>query len=310
MHYSLLLAIAALFFTSCRNKTATGSAAANAEFPQQLTTFTPYSNNPVFTAAPGDAWDKKIRERGYILYEDSLYRMWYTGFKSDDNSDTKLLGYATSTDGINWKRHNSNPVFTEKWTEDMSVVHHQGKYYMFAEGVKDVAHHLVSDDGINWSEQGDLVIIKLNGDTIAGPYGTPTVYVENNKWYLFYERNDEAIWLATSEDKLNWKNVQDEPVLKPGPEKFDLGAVAANQVIKYNDRYYMFYHANADPMWNTKPTPWSSNIAVSDDLVHWKKFSGNPITEGDHSSPVTVFDGKRFRLYTMHPEAWMYYGSD
>jgi hypothetical protein len=68
----------------------------------------------------------------------------------------------------------------------------------------------------------------------------------------------------------------------------------------------MYYHANADPGWTTKPTPWSSNIAMSEDLVHWKKYSGNPIVDGDHSSPIVVKAAGGYRLYTMHPEVFLY----
>ncbi len=275
------------------------------DFPKELISFKPYEKNPVFTAATGNAWDQSIRERGYILFEDSVYKLWYTGFTQHDSA-VMHLGYATSRDGINWERYAGNPVYSQRWTEDMHVLRHDGLYHMYAEGTDDVAHYMTSKDGITWEDQGDLIMLKTNGDTIPGPYGTPVLHIEGGKWYLFYERLDEGIWLATSTDGITWKNVQDEPVLKPGPEKFDLGAVAADQIITHNNRYYMFYHANADPMWTTKPTPWSSNIAVSDDLINWKKYSGNPITSGDHSSPVVVFDGKKYRLYTMHPDGWLW----
>lgn len=103
----------------------------------------------------------------------------------------------------------------------MFVLKHEDKYFMFAEGKNDIAHLLTSADGINWQEQGDLIILKVNGDTIPGPYGTPSACIENGKWYLFYERNDDAIWLAVSDDQITWKNVRDEPVLKRGPEAYD-----------------------------------------------------------------------------------------
>ena len=90
--------------------------------------------------------------------------------------------------------------------------------------------------------------ITTRGDTLSAPYGTPVIWIENGQWYLFYERNDDAIWLAKSDDKLTWTNVQDEPVLRPGPDEYDFGAVAANQIIKYKDRYYMYYHGNAIPL--------------------------------------------------------------
>ena len=293
--------------TGCGNDQQTATAYEE-EFPDELVTFSPYPHNPVFSGSGVETWDKKIRERGYILFEDSVYKMWYTG-SNNGLSDQMFLGYATSRDGVNWVRYPANPVFSEKWTEDMFVFKDGGRYFMYAEGKNDIAHHLSSDDGIRWEEQGDLLIQKVNGDTIPGPYGTPVVWVENGKWHLFYERMDEGIWLATSEDRIRWKNVSDEPVISLGPAAYDEGAVAADQVIKYKGRYYMYYHASSDPDW-AKPGSnalWSSNVAMSVDLIHWTKYPLNPIVEGDHSSPILVFDGTQPRLYTMHNEVWLYF---
>ncbi|MEO8766097.1 MAG: glycosylase [Ginsengibacter sp.] len=273
------------------------------EFPAAMVDFAPYKMNPVFKGTGIDTWDKQIRERGYILLENGLYKMWYTGYNGPDTI-TKYLGYATSRDGIKWNRYSTAPIFNKKWTEDMCVIPQDGKYYMFAEGRNDIAHSLVSNDGIKWKEEGDLTIRKVDGTPIPGPYGTPTVWIEKGKWYLFYERNDEAIWLAESSDHKNWTNVQDEPVIKTGPANYDFSAVAANQVIKYKNRYYLYYHASEAPMLSS--TKWTSNVAMSTDLVHWVKYPGNPIVEGDHSSPILVFDGKKYRLYTMHDKVFLY----
>ena len=99
--------------------------------------------------------------------------------------------------------------------------------------------------------------------------------------------------------------MQDEPVIKTGPEKYDFSAVAANQVVKYKGRYYLYYHASSAPMLSS--TEWTSNVAMSTDLVHWVKYAKNPIVAGDHSSPILVFDGKGYRLYTMHDKVFLYF---
>ncbi len=77
-----------------------------------------------------------------------------------------------------------------------------------------------------------------------GPYGTPTAWFENGRWYLFYERGDRAVWLAESKDLKVFTNVQDEPVLVPGPGEYDRKMIALNQVIKYDGRYYACYHGS------------------------------------------------------------------
>jgi beta-1,2-mannobiose phosphorylase / 1,2-beta-oligomannan phosphorylase len=296
-----------LVMPCCKNRNAIRTPQAdNIEFPDEMVSFVPFKENPVFEGTDTETWDRTIRERGFILYENGIYRLWYTGYKKEDN-DPKSLGYATSGDGINWKRYSGNPIFSEKWTEDMFVLKHLDKYYMYAEGKNDVAHLLTSDNGISWQEQGDLIIRRVNGDTIPGPYGTPSVLIENGQWYLFYERNDEGIWLAKSDDHKSWLNVQDEPVLKRGPEKYDFIMLAANQVVKFKDMYYMYYHGLSREDQPDSGGIWTSNVARSADLIHWIKYPQNPVLQGDHSSPVIVFDGVKFRLYSMHPSVWLYF---
>jgi beta-1,2-mannobiose phosphorylase / 1,2-beta-oligomannan phosphorylase len=304
---AFLLLLLVIF--SCKNRQKpTAEKINNEEFPREIVEFVPYSSNPVFKGTGTDTWDRQIRERGFILSDGGIYKLWYTGYNGPE-SVTKYLGYATSKDGINWTRYSDKPIFNDKWTEDMFVFKSEGVYYMYAEGKDDIAHLLISRDGIKWNEQGDLVIRKVNGDTIPGPYGTPNVLIENGKWYLFYERNDEGIWLAQSTDHKTWTNIQDDPVINKGPGGTDATQIATNQVIKYKRRYYIYYHGYPDLKSpdNKYPGLWTSNVAMSTDLIHWVKYPDNPIVDGDHSSPVMVFDGSKFRLYTMHPNICLYF---
>ena len=290
----LIFLVSTLFFGGMVSE----KPAPDPEFPDELVHFTPYENNPVFAGTKASTWDHNIRERGYILREGKNWYLWYTGYKDGKNT-TKYLGLATSSDGFTWKRHPENPIYTAGWVEDMSVVKSGSTYYMFAEGKDDVAHLLTSTDRLHWEERGPLDIRSVDGKPLsAGPYGTPAIWKESGVWYLFYERNDAAVWLATSKDLKSWKNVQDEPVLKCGPEKYDQFAVATNQIIKHKGLYYMYYHASAFKDWRE----WTNNVAVSKDLIHWKKYAKNPIMEKNTSSGFLVHDGTKYRLYTMHPD--------
>ena len=267
-------------------------------FPRELVDWEPYPGEPLFAGTGRATWDREIRERGFVLRDGKTWRLWYTGYDST-RSETKSLGYATSTDGLRWTRHGDRPVFDGVWTEDVFVVKHRGLFHMFAEGVGDVAHRLTSPDGLRWTEQGSLDIRRRSGEPIEkGAYGTPSVVLRKGTWHLFYERDDKGIWLATSRDLKVWTNVQDEPVIALGPDAYDRHAIALNQVIRYRGRWYGVYHANADPEWKG---PWTTCLAVSDDLVRWSKYPRNPIVPGDASSGILVDDGRGLRLYTMHP---------
>jgi hypothetical protein len=275
------------------------------KFPSELVKFTPARKAPVFTAAKGQ-WDAKIRERGWILIEDGVWKLWYTGYDGTRDG-LRMLGYATSKDGIEWTRHPRNPIYKDHWVEDMMVVKDAGKYWMFAEGKDDLAHLLVSDNGIDWKRIGLLDIRQKDGRPIPpGPYGTPTAWKENGVWYLFYERNDLGIWLATSKDMKVWTHVQDEPVMKPGPGEYDKDLIALNQIIKHKGRYYAYYHGCTTK--GPKAKLWSTAVATSTDLIHWEKYPGNPLqpVEENKSSGIVIHDGERFRLYTMHPEVYLH----
>jgi len=267
-------------------------------FPPELVDWVPYPGNPLFGGTGQATWDREIRERGFIRREGGRWRLWYTGYDST-RGEKKSLGYATSPDGVHWTRHGDRPVFDGVWTEDVFVVKHRGVFHMFAEGEGDVAHRLTSTDGVHWTEEGSLDVRRRSGEPIEkGAYGTPSVVLRKGTWHLFYERDDKGVWLATSKDLKVWTNVQDEPVIALGPEAYDRHAVALNQVVRYRGRWYGIYHANADPEWKG---PWTTCLAVSDDLVRWEKYGGNPVVRSDDSSGILVDDGRRLRLYTMHP---------
>jgi beta-1,2-mannobiose phosphorylase / 1,2-beta-oligomannan phosphorylase len=276
------------------------------EFPLALTRFEPGPINPVFTAEGPGHWDVKMRERGWILREGEIYQLWFTGYDGSKEG-IKRLGYATSADGIHWTRYPHNPIYGEHWVEDMMVVKQGNMYYMFSEGLDDHAQLLTSPDKIHWKWIGFLDIRMADGRPIEkGPYGTPTAWFENGRWHLFYERGDRAVWLAQSKDLKVFTNVQDEPVLVPGPEEYDRKLIALNQIIKHNGRYYACYHGSP---WGAKPVNWSSNLATSTDLIHWKKFPGNPLRplSENKSSNLLIDDGKQFRLYTMHDSVWAHF---
>lgn len=275
-------------------------------WPNELTHWRPRAENPVFSGRGGTFWDQKIRERGWILVDGDTWHLWYTGYNTD-RTPLHMLGHATSKDGIRWTRDSEAPDHSTSWVEDMCVMRDGDQWVMFAEGAGDIAHQLVSNDGKHWTDLGRLDIRRVNGSPIAdGPRGTPTVWHENGKWYLFYERGDRGVWLATSPDRNLWTNVQDDPVIPLGPELYDSQAVALNQIIKRGNWYYGITHANAHRPWKD----WTTCLVRSRDLVHWEKYPGNPLVMDNASSGLLIDpdgDGPaRLRLYTMHPAVRAY----
>ncbi|MCI0333187.1 MAG: glycosylase [Planctomycetes bacterium] len=271
------------------------------EFPPELVDWAPRAGNPVFTAEGPGHWDVKIRERGWILREGDTYHLWFTGYDGSRDG-VKKLGYATSPDGIGWTRSADNPLISDHWVEDMMVVKHGDTYYMFAEGNDNkYSVMLTSKDRVNWEWAGQLDVRFADGKRpVDEAVGTPTVWIENGTWYLFYERGDKGVWLATSKDVRSkvWTNVQDAPVLALGPADYDKDMIALNQIIKHRGAYFALYHGSGTEL----PRTWNTNIARSSDLVHWQKYSSNPLVEDNKSSGIVVPCGRGYRLYTMHDQ--------
>jgi hypothetical protein len=282
------------------------SSALSKTFPPELINWSPRPGNPVFTAEGPGHWDAKIRERGWILRYRETWHLWFTGYDGSRDG-LKRLGHAASPDGIRWTRSEKNPLSGEHWVEDMMVVRRGDTYYMFAEGTQNqFSVMLTSKNGVDWKWRGRLEVRMTDGKRpVDAPVGTPTVWIENDKWYLFYERSDKGVWLATTKDVDSkvWTDVQEEPVLALGPAAYDKEMIALNQVIKYKGTYYAFYHGSGD---SVSPRSWNTNIARSTDLVHWEKYSGNPLVEDNKSSGIVVPIGRGFRLYTMHDQVDVY----
>ena len=271
--------------------------------PPELVDFGPVSQAPLFAGGGPDAWDRDLRERGWIVKAADGWHLWYTG-SNPDRDPRRLLGHATSRDGLTWHRDPANPLVRDAWVEDVCVVRWGPCLEMFAEGERDVAHRLTSRDGVRWRRRGPLDIRLASGAPLPdGPRGTPAVWLERGVWHLFYERMDRGVWLATSRDLVTFTNVRDEPVLACGPEPYDLHGVAFDQVVKHRGRYYAYYHSS--PV--ADRSQWQTCLATSLDLAHWEKYAGNPLLPVDpghpkRSSATLVFDGERHRLYTTHPD--------
>jgi len=94
---------------------------------------------------------------------------------------------------------------------------------------------------------------------IAGTPGVTCCLPGNEVWFGH----------AITEDFLRWETL--EPCLYITPGQWDGGHVFAPFVIKKDDLYYMFYTGCLPD--NTQRI----GLALSSDLMHWEKYSNNPI---------------------------------
>jgi predicted GH43/DUF377 family glycosyl hydrolase len=177
--------------------------------------WTRYSDNPVLELGAPGSWDSYWAYVNSVLYENGLFKMWYTGA---NNSGLCRVGYATSTDGIIWEKYAGNPVLQGapgNWdqanNQNGRVIHTGNLYEMWYNGNAGGANNFqigyaTSLDGINW-EKFENKPVMYNGP--SGSFDSdwcwaPSVlYDEGNyhMWYTGYSNN--LYYIGYAADSLN-----------------------------------------------------------------------------------------------------------
>lgn len=171
----------------------------------------------IMYGTPGQ-WDSGGIVRGRsVIYKDSVYHMWYTG--TNENSVYSApywrIGYATSTDGLNWtKQNNGNPVIepTKPWELNNvsfpNVIYENGMYHMwYAGGSWDAPTQFAyaySYDGINWikpADQNPVLTLGSGGSFDSQLVTQPFVMHDGDlykMWYSGWNGSNWAIGYATT----------------------------------------------------------------------------------------------------------------
>ena len=147
---------------------------------------------------------------------------------------------------------------------------------------------------------GSLDIRTTDGTPISpGPYGTPTAWFEDGTWYLFYERGDQGVWLATSKDRRVWTNVQDDArprdgarAVRPLRRRHEPGHQARRRLLRLLSRQRAASPGRTGPPASPARATWStgrSTPATRSSATTARAPSSSSTPQGD-------------RLYTMHPD--------
>jgi beta-1,2-mannobiose phosphorylase / 1,2-beta-oligomannan phosphorylase len=165
--------------------------------------------------SPEQPWEKVAVMCPHVLYDDThkVYRLWYSG---GEQYEPNAIGYATSKDGVNWRKDAHNPIFKpdakNAWEKDRvtgcQVVRRGDWHLMFYIGFRDEQHAQIgiarSRDGITgWQRHPANPVIrsgtdKWDQDAVYKPY----VIFDGRRWLLWYNGRKggvEQIGLAIHE---------------------------------------------------------------------------------------------------------------
>jgi hypothetical protein len=202
------------------------------------------------------------------LAQDAVFRM---------QGDEPSIAHTASN------RDNRSYDYHEQYTDPGAVVYHDGQFHMFRNGFLGWpaavwVHHMVSEDGINWTQPSQEPVLTTEDVPFAevAALASSVIVEDDGSWVMyFYTWNNDGpgeIGRATAPDAQGEWTVDPEPVLTSGDD-WDAVGVIAPQVLKTEDGYLMYYSGGSAEMRS------SIGLATSDDGISWEKSEANPILE-------------------------------
>ncbi len=221
-----------------------------------------------------------------------------------------MVNWGTSQ--TSWIDYINNPILTSGDNPSNPLAVSQSKVYfdngtykmwyncMYPSGKFNI-WYAESQDGINWHTVGTFPALTSNTDSTWDGFTVAIgeVLKDGNSYKMYYSGwsnwdNQMQIGLATSTDGLHWNKYPDPVLLADNTNEYKVGV---QSVLKINGQYYMYYSSSPiNNYWDLK-----INLALSNDGIHWTKYSNNPILRATESwegvgisYPSVIYDNNRF----------------
>jgi beta-1,2-mannobiose phosphorylase / 1,2-beta-oligomannan phosphorylase len=167
--------------------------------------WTNHSTSPVLPVGSPGSWDEMWAYQSTVLFEDGVYKMWYTG-----NDGTHVnIGYATSMDGITWDKFSGNPVFSSAVTgidgQNPRILHTETGYEMWFNtpnsslGTIEMLY-TTSVDGIIWDQEISVVLRPGNNGEFDDTWVWYPMVIKMDQvyrmWYSGFNGNNYAVGYA------------------------------------------------------------------------------------------------------------------
>jgi predicted GH43/DUF377 family glycosyl hydrolase len=205
---------------------------------------------------PKNAWEENINRPG-IVKKDGVYHLWYTG----QTWDKSRIGYATSTDGINFTRQSAEPVLKPElaWEKVAVMCPHvnwdkeDGIFKMWYSGGEQYEPNAIgyatSKDGLHWEKYAKNPVFAADPKRKWEQHKVTACQIikRENDYLMFYigfrDEHFAQIGIAKSPDGINnWTRYKNNPIIFPTPNGWDADACYKPYVIQEKDRWLLWYN--------------------------------------------------------------------
>jgi predicted GH43/DUF377 family glycosyl hydrolase len=224
-------------------------------------TWTRAQTDAVLDLGPNGDFDDVHVYGPTVILEGNTFNMWYTGY----DGGAYRIGYAISTNGINWTKNPGNPILNlgtgGSWDDagllDSMVVKNGSKYLMWYSGSDGSTWrigHATSNDGLVWTKSAINPVFSLGpmwweSNHVQSP-GVLFNGVNYEMWYTGSNSFSSRIGHATSPDGINWTRSPGNPTFNLGPGgTWDDGHLSSASTILYGGRYKAWFGGHDGGNW-------------------------------------------------------------
>jgi predicted GH43/DUF377 family glycosyl hydrolase len=271
-----------------------------------------HPSNPILSPDPSSPWEANSIFNPSVIFHNNLFHMHY---RAQGHDLISRIGYAVSSDGVNWNR-SPDPILKPEndrelgGVEDPRITEIDGVFYMAYTAfsgkgsLNDALTPMFakSDDLLEWERIGPLVESENNKDHFLMPKKL------NNRFVAFHRRWPD-IWIAESEDLINWPEEMMQCVMTPRPESnWESVSIGGNgPPIETEHGWQSFYHGYGEDR------IYHLGVALLD-LEDLTKVINRPRDwileprekwELEGNVPNVVFSSANIRV---GDQVWVYYG--
>ncbi len=218
-----------------------------------------WSEPPRIVLGPREetGWENDIN-RPYVLKRQDGYHMWYTG----QTRDHSWIGYATSSNGVTWKRMSDKPVLScdQPWEKGIAVMcptviwdEAARQFRMWYSGGEqnepNAIGYATSADGVRWKKlEGNPVFSAPAGNRWERHKVTACQIEKRGDWHVmfyigFQDEGTARIGLARSRDGIaHWQRHPANPIVFPGKNQWDHDACYKPFAIFDGARWLLWYN--------------------------------------------------------------------
>jgi predicted GH43/DUF377 family glycosyl hydrolase len=183
----------------------------------------------VFGPNPKTDWERLVN-RPVVLKRDGAYHLWYTG----QTRDRSWIGYATSPDGVHWRRMSDRPVLSAEpgWEKEIAVMcphvlwDDQARLYRmwYSAGEQHEPNAIgcaTSPDGLQWTRHPANPIFRPDAAAAWERHKvTACQVIREGDWHVmfyigFADEHTAQIGIARSRDGVtDWERHPANPIIR------------------------------------------------------------------------------------------------